>query len=189
MKNSSLRSILAQLSLASRFALLTRGTPKLWLLWTGQVRRIRVPPFCYIAATNNYLGAEGESVPKIPTQINYDPNDKTKFSWGASVDRMSSNIVGVKLLLDPSQERPLYLPTGNAKRDLKKLPKTPVEIAADFIGAIYQHALTEIAKEVPESYMSICQKVFVLSGKEPIKNQDQEDPANTCFHSSSCGVV
>jgi hypothetical protein len=84
---------------------------------------------------------------------------------------MNDNIVGVKLLLDPSQERPLYLPTGNIKRDLKKLPKTPVEIAADFIGAIYQHALTEIAKEVPEHYMLICQKHFVLSGEEPMANE------------------
>jgi hypothetical protein len=73
-------------------------------------------------------------------------------------------------LLDPSQERPLYLPTGNIKRDLKKLPKAPVEIASDFMEAIYQHALTEIAKEVPEKYLSICQKAFVLSGKsEPIR--------------------
>ena len=44
--------------------------------------------------------------------INYDGNDKRKFAWGASVDRMKDNIVSVKLLLDPSQERPLYLPTG-----------------------------------------------------------------------------
>jgi hypothetical protein len=78
---------------------------------------------------------------------------------------MENNIVGVKLLLDPDQERPLYLPTGNVKRDLKKLPKRPVEIAADFLKGLYNHALKEIAKEVPANYMSLCQKQFVLSGE------------------------
>ncbi len=112
----------------------------------------------------DWPGTEGESAPKIPTLINYDPKDKRKFNWGASVNRMMDNIVGVKLLLDPSQERPLYLPTGNSKRDMKKLPKAPVDIAADFIRAMYKHALKEIAKEVPSNYMSMCQKHFVLSG-------------------------
>jgi hypothetical protein len=113
----------------------------------------------------NWPGAEGESAPKIPTLISYDATDKSNFAWGASVNSMSDSIVGVKLLLDPTQERPLYLPTGNVKRDIKKLPKPPVDIAADFIGAVYQHALREIAKEVPKDYMAICQKHFVLSGK------------------------
>lgn len=109
-------------------------------------------------------------MPKIPTLIRYDPNDNKKFAWGASVnltaDNINNNIVGVKLLLDPSQERPTYLPTDNILRDYSKLPKQPVEIVADFIGAIYQHALNEIAKQVPAGYVSICQKQFTLSGKD-----------------------
>lgn len=110
-------------------------------------------------------GAEGEYTPKIPTIIAYDEHDKSKFTWGASVDRTKDNIQGVKLLLDPDQERPLYLPTSTMKWDLKRLPKAPMEVAADFIGAMYKHALSEIAKEVPASYLSVCQKEFVLSGK------------------------
>ena len=116
------------------------------------------------AAILEWPGAEGDAHPKVPTLIDYDLYDDT-FSWGASVDRAKGGIVGVKLLLDPTQERPLYLPTGNISRDIKKLPKPPVEIAADFIGAVYQHALREIAKEVPSDYMALCQKQFVLSGK------------------------
>jgi hypothetical protein len=104
-------------------------------------------------------------VPKIPTLINYNSSKNGDFTWGASVDRKLDNIVGVKLLLDPKQEMPLYLPTGNAKQDLKKLPKPAIDVAADFISAIYKHALTEISKEVPEDYMAICQKEFVLSGR------------------------
>ena len=107
----------------------------------------------------------GESAPKIHTLISYDPKNARSFSWGASVNRMTDSIVGIKLLLDPDQERPLYLPTGNLQRDIKKLPKKPVEVAADFIRAIYQHALAEIAKKVPKGYMSLCQQKFVLSGR------------------------
>ena len=106
----------------------------------------------------------GESAPKIHTLISYDPKDSSRFTWGASVNRMTDSIIGIKLLLDPTQERPLYLPTGNIQRDIKKLPKKPVDVAADFIRAIYQHALAEITKQVPRGYMSMCQQQFVLSG-------------------------
>ena len=108
-------------------------------------------------------GAEGEAAPKIPTLINYTGADGKKFAWGASVDRMQENIVGVKLMLDPAQERPLYLPTSNMKRTMRKLPKPAVNIAADFIGAVYNHALGEIAKVVPKDYFAICQRQYVLS--------------------------
>jgi molecular chaperone DnaK (HSP70) len=117
-----------------------------------------------VAAIMDWPGSEGESAPKIPTLINYHSSNPKEFAWGSSVNRRNDNIVGVKLLLDPEQERPLHLPTGNIKRDIKNLPKKPVYIAADFIGAIYRHALSEIAKTVPKKYMSMCQKHFVLSG-------------------------
>ncbi len=114
-----------------------------------------------LATIVEWPGSEGESAPKIPTLINY--ADGGGFSWGASVDRMQDNIVGVKLLLDPSQERPLYLPAANLKRIIKDLPKSPIEVAADFIGAIYRHALSEVGKKVPKDYLNLCQKHFVLS--------------------------
>uniref|UniRef100_A0A0B7KQL2 Actin-like ATPase domain-containing protein n=1 Tax=Bionectria ochroleuca TaxID=29856 RepID=A0A0B7KQL2_BIOOC len=115
-----------------------------------------------IASILDWPGAEGESVPKIPTRICYDP-ETNDFNWGALANRMENTIVGVKLLLDPQQERPLYLPTGDIGQEISQLPKPPVNIAADFIGALYQHALNEIAKQVPVEYMDMCQKQFVLS--------------------------
>lgn len=78
---------------------------------------------------------------------------------------LTDNIVGVKLLLDPSQEKPMYLPTGNVKADLRKLPKDPIKVAADFIKEMYSHALKEISAQVPKNYMALCRKQFVLSGK------------------------
>ncbi|OXV07229.1 hypothetical protein Egran_05006, partial [Elaphomyces granulatus] len=91
-----------------------------------------------VAAIMDWPGASGQSVPKIPTLIRYDPDNNKKFAWGASANRTSdsvkNNIVGVKLLLDPSQERPCYLPTENLLKDLSMLPKQPVEIAAKVAG-------------------------------------------------------
>ncbi|KAH6658942.1 putative hsp70 protein [Truncatella angustata] len=115
-----------------------------------------------VAAIMEWPGTEGESAPKIPTLIAYGP-DGHKYRWGADVNGLQDGIVGVKLLLDPTQERPMYLPSGNIKRDIKKLPKPPVEIAADFIKSIYKHALKQIEKEVPSGYMALCQKQFVLT--------------------------
>jgi hypothetical protein len=90
--------------------------------------------------------------------------DGDKYTWGAEVDGLADNIVGVKLLLDTEQPKPFYLPAGNVKHDLKKLPKRPYLVAADYIRALYKHALAEIANEVPDGYMELCQKQFVLSG-------------------------
>ncbi|KAM3079042.1 hypothetical protein ACMFMF_003971 [Clarireedia jacksonii] len=100
--------------------------------------------------------------PKIPTVICYDPDDKTQFTWGAQKHK-TDTVAGVKLLLDPDQPRPLYLPESTAKADLKRLGKPAVEVAADYIGAIYKHALEKIEAKIPAEYMLMCQKQFVLS--------------------------
>ncbi|KAI9685583.1 MAG: hypothetical protein M1822_004441 [Bathelium mastoideum] len=115
-----------------------------------------------VATVVNWPGLDGEShnAPKIPTVIRYEGSNIT---WGAAVNPNADNIVGVKLLLDPTQEKPLYLPTSNLKNDLRKLPKPPSMVAADFIKAIYEYALKEINAQVPQGYMRLCQKQFVLS--------------------------
>lgn len=95
--------------------------------------------------------------------ICYDPDDPTKFKWGGQVSWRDDKVQGVKLLLDPDQPQPLYLPTGNKKLELKKLPKDPVDVVADFIGAIYKHALSKIESAGIKDYFDFCQKQFVLS--------------------------
>ncbi|KHN93782.1 Heat shock protein Hsp70 [Metarhizium album ARSEF 1941] len=115
------------------------------------------------AAIMDWSGHRGISVPKIPTVIAYDKQRPDVFKWGASVDAADPSIVGIKLLLDPEQGRPMYLPATNARKYIRMLPKPPVKIAADFIGAIYSHALAEISKTVPKAYMELCSKEFVLS--------------------------
>ncbi|KAF2113917.1 hypothetical protein BDV96DRAFT_688202 [Lophiotrema nucula] len=115
-----------------------------------------------VAAVVNWPGPNGEAhnAPKIPTLLKY---NGTKLTWGAAVNPVADNIVGVKLLLDPDQETPHYLPTTNARREIGKLPKKPVQLAADFIRAMYDHALQQISNEVTEAYMKLCQKQYVLS--------------------------
>ncbi|TGO63683.1 hypothetical protein BCON_0011g00230 [Botryotinia convoluta] len=100
--------------------------------------------------------------PKIPTVICYDPDNKDGFTWGAQKHKTKA-VAGVKLLLDPDQPRPLYLPESTAKVDIKRLGKPAVDVAADYIEAIYKHALEKIEGKVPAEYLRICQKQFVLS--------------------------
>ena len=67
------------------------------------------------------------------------------------------------MLLDPDQEKPLYVPATNTKAELKKVDKPPVEVAADYIEAMYKHAMSRIESKVPLQYLQMCQKKFVLS--------------------------
>ncbi|KAF9760866.1 hypothetical protein IL306_004075 [Fusarium sp. DS 682] len=110
-----------------------------------------------------WLGLEGRTQPKVPTAILYDPEDNTKFKWGGQVTWRDDHVQGVKLLLDPEQTRPSYLPSSNFKREIRRLPKDVVDVAADFMGAMYNHALEKIASRVPRDYLDLCQKDFVLS--------------------------
>ncbi|KAF4497861.1 Hsp70 family [Fusarium agapanthi] len=111
----------------------------------------------------DWLGLEGRTQPKVPTAILYDPEDSTSFKWGGQVNWRDDHVRGVKLLLDPQQTGPSYLPSSNFKSEMKKLPKGVVDVAADFMGAMYNHALERIASRVPRGYLDLCQKDFVLS--------------------------
>lgn len=103
-------------------------------------------------------------VPKIPTIICYNEHEPEKFVWGGSVAPQSNSISEFKLLLDPSQPRPKYLPEINVSEELGRLPKPPVQITADFIGAMYGHAMAEIMKKIPRDYVETCRKEYILSG-------------------------
>ncbi|KAM0479445.1 hypothetical protein ACHAPX_004658 [Trichoderma viride] len=112
---------------------------------------------------DNWPGANGIDVPKIPTVICYDKENPQKFAWGGSVEPQADSISGFKLLLDPSQPRPEYVPGIDVAKQLQQLPKTPIQITADFIGAIHSHALEEISKKFPKDYVQLCRKEYVFS--------------------------
>lgn len=98
----------------------------------------------------------------MPTTISYDPNDKDSFTWGAQKHK-HTKIEGIKLLLDPEQEIPIYLPQTNTAQELGKLNKPVVEVVGDYIAAIYTHALGRIESKVPADYLHMCQKKYVVS--------------------------
>ncbi|KAK1237476.1 hypothetical protein MKX08_003101 [Trichoderma sp. CBMAI-0020] len=112
---------------------------------------------------DNWPGANGIDVPKIPTVICYDKKNPQKFVWGGSVEPQADSISGFKLLLDPSQPRPEYVPGINIVKEIQQLPKTPIQITADFIGAIHNHAIEEITKKFPKEYVQLCRKEYVFS--------------------------
>ena len=76
---------------------------------------------------------------------------------------MEEKIEGVKLLLDPYQEKPLYVPPSNTEAELKKLGKPAMDVATDYIGAIYQHAMRKIEGKYPKNFLELLEKQFVLS--------------------------
>ncbi|KAF4627027.1 hypothetical protein G7Y89_g11126 [Cudoniella acicularis] len=110
----------------------------------------------------DWLGMESFKQPKVPTEISYDPKNKKLFTWGAQ-NHKGDIVQGVKLLLDPDQPRPIYLPKSTAKSDVQRLGKPAVDVAADFIGAMYKHAIERIESKVPKEYLEMCQKQFVLT--------------------------
>ncbi len=111
---------------------------------------------------NSTAGLEGYTQPKVPTIISYDPQNKSSFTWGGQAHK-HTRIEGIKLLLDPDQEKPLYVPPTNTKAELKKLGKPPIDVVADYLGALYKHAIGKIESKVPVEYLEMCQKKFVLS--------------------------
>ncbi|KAI4240932.1 MAG: hypothetical protein L6R42_011409, partial [Xanthoria sp. 1 TBL-2021] len=105
---------------------------------------------------------EGFKQPKVPTILSYDPNQKTSFTWGAQKHK-HAKIEGMKLLLDPGQETPLYIPDTNTAAELKKLGKPATDVVTDYITAIYKHALNRIETKIPAEYLKMCQKKFVVT--------------------------
>jgi hypothetical protein len=109
-----------------------------------------------------HLGREGRKQPKIPTTINYDSEHADGFSWGSQKHK-NEPLRGIKLLLATDQKMPIYLPASSAKEALSRLGKPAVDVAGDFIGAMYRHAMSRIESTIPVEYLDMCQKQFVLS--------------------------
>jgi hypothetical protein len=118
-----------------------------------------------VKLTHGCAGNQGKQAPKVPTLISYDSSDLTDVKWGACADKdAKSNVIsGVKLLLDPSQQRPAYFAVGISEST--SLPKPPTEIATDYIKHIYEYSLLRISQTVPNGYVEQCSKKFVVTGK------------------------
>lgn len=120
---------------------------------------------CTPLSVKNWPGAESPDAPKVPTLIKYNKENPNEFEWGATLNNHTDGIVGLKLLLDPEQERPSYFMSSRKirQRELKSLPKHPSQVTADFLGAIYKHAISEISKRFSKAYIELCCKEYVLT--------------------------
>jgi molecular chaperone DnaK (HSP70) len=115
-------------------------------------------------AVTDWPGTPGLKVPKTPTLIDYDANGRTSFIWGSKVNPTSGGkLEGVKLLLDPDQPVPIYVPAQNTKKALQRLGKPPMDVASDYLGALYKHALGYINASYPKDFVEMQQKKFVLT--------------------------
>ena len=101
-------------------------------------------------------------MPKCPTLIKYEGTND--FKWGFELDRVTQGrIEGVKLLLDPDQPKPIYAPCINSEAELKKLGKPAIDVASDYINAIFLYALRKIESKYPRNYLDMLDKQYVLS--------------------------
>ncbi|KAI9748615.1 MAG: hypothetical protein M1835_001753 [Candelina submexicana] len=116
-----------------------------------------------IFTITDWPGARGRKVPKVPT-IMIEYNDDGSFTWGYELDQPTEGrIEGIKLLLDPDQPQPLCVPASNTKMELKRLGRSPVDVASDLVGAIYEYALANLEAKYPHGYLELLDNKFVLS--------------------------
>jgi len=135
-----------------------------WFLITdiGEIQYAFTTKPDQIYTINEWPGAKGRSSPKCPTLIKYDSSGS--FRWGHELDRTTKErIEGIKLLLDPDQPKPLYVPAINTEAELKKLGKPAIAVATDYISAIFRHAIQKIETKYPKSYLDMLEKQYVLS--------------------------
>ena len=112
----------------------------------------------------DWPGNKGRTASKVPTVLSYNGADGKTVSWGYELEQTSTDkIEAIKLLLDPEQEKPSFFPHSTTKAELERLEKSPIEVATDYLSALYTHALTRIQSTWPANYLEVVQKKFVLT--------------------------
>jgi hypothetical protein len=162
---SSLRSISAQHSVGRSSDPLQNSTVLITLTrcTTSSIAYAFSTDSGKIYTITNWPGGEDIIAPKVPTVIRYDPGSTTSFQWGYEITSLDDKITALKLLLDPDQPRPYFIPT-NVEVEMAKLPKTVLEVASDYMGSVFKHALKEIKSEsLDPSFLESFQKQFVLT--------------------------
>lgn len=118
---------------------------------------------------------------KIPSIIKYgiskDGLEPSGFDWGYKVGVKDTGVIrGIKLALDPDKrgfynsaagldagEDIIHLHEETTTAELVRLSKTTVDIIADYLGAVYKHALSKIREREYSSYIDSLTKEFVLT--------------------------
>lgn len=133
-------------------------------------------------------GAKGANKPKVPTLIRYEKSSERSYTWGYELAHSitADKIEGIKLLLDPDHPKPLYVPQSNTKAELQRLGKPAVDVAADYIAALYKHALSKIEAAWPEDYLGGLQKKFVLTVPAVWSDKAKDSTMRVLFPICTC---
>jgi len=99
------------------------------------------------------------------------------FDWGYGVSENDEGVIrGIKLGLDPDKRKfwasavgintdddLIHLHEQTTKSELVRLCKSTVDIVSDYIGAVYEHALSKIRERELSSIVNSLPKQFVIT--------------------------
>ncbi|KAI0539552.1 Hsp70 family protein-like protein [Xylaria digitata] len=116
-----------------------------------------------VYTVDSWPGAADRIVPKTPTELQYTPGSTDKFKWGYELGQtLKEKISGLKLLLDPDLKRPYWIP-HDPSAEIAKLPKPVVDVVADYLKAIFQHAIAEVEKGYLPGFVEGFKKQYILT--------------------------
>ncbi|KAH8176061.1 hsp70 protein [Sarocladium implicatum] len=99
------------------------------------------------------------TVEKTPTKLSYD-KDHNIIGWGYDIPPNADAISWFKLLLLKDEDVPSDVAASEhfkqARAAQKKLGKTSVELASDYLRKLWEHALASIQTAVGEDLMECC---------------------------------
>jgi len=83
--------------------------------------------------------------------------------WGYEVDTDKDHIQFVKLLLDPSQDLPEYVSRSELEARLRRVHKTAVQAAADYLINLKEHVLQQLKYRFGERLFAASQIEFIVT--------------------------
>ncbi|KAL8802967.1 MAG: hypothetical protein Q9182_003455 [Xanthomendoza sp. 2 TL-2023] len=89
---------------------------------------------------------------QVPSEIAYDYNDRTKFSWGYSISPQLHKIKWFKLGLELDQDA-IALPFG----------LTTADVICDYLSAIYKHIMTTLHRRIDQAIMQRANVISALT--------------------------
>ena len=93
---------------------------------------------------------------KAPTTISYEAS-AAKPLWGYGIPVEEASLKWFKLLLLDEEDLPLHVRNighlASTRQLLKTVDKTPVEVVADYLRALWQHALEGIGRTIGQRYL------------------------------------
>jgi hypothetical protein len=109
-----------------------------------------------ISIIQNWPSCGNRAISQVPTEIAYTPESTTQFSWGYDIHPNLAVLKWFKLFLEYSDDEikgMCELPPG----------KTILDVTADFMGAVYRHAIEQLYLQRGRAVMDITQVEFVLT--------------------------